>query len=273
MLYQKSLYHWTLTIRLSKRQVRTFQFTTADINNLHEQGKLMPGHQHLVSDTPSDSSPKSDLPPPTPKLRTHDIPISSIPKDVTFTIDQIQRRFGFRNVNNIIKQIQETSQPNFSLSSSDQEPIMDLGITSTIDKSKRNTTPLTLPTKFGDAVHIDILYGSATAHGQIKYELYLIDRATRYKAIYPIKDLSQDILPAIQQYFNEMGSIPSQFVSDCDQRLFSQEIQEWLTDNNSRINSTPEGKQRQNGLAVGTWKNILRMARGWIASSLLSPTY
>ena len=52
--------------------------------------------------------------------------------------------------------------------------------------------------------------------------------------------------------------------------MFSQQIQEWLTENNSRINAAPEGKQRQNG---DTWRTILKMARGWIASSLLPPTF
>ena len=210
-MYQKSLYKWILTIRKSKRQVQTLKLTTTEINDLHTNGHIMPGHQHLVSNSESTPSLEHDRLPTKPPLRTHDIPISSLPQDVSFTMDQIKRRFGFRKIKNIIKQIQLTSQPNYSISTSDQESIIDAGTTSTIHKSNRNTTPLTLPRQFGDVVHMDILYGSATAHGQIKYALYIIDRATRYKAIFPIKDLSQDILPAIQQYCNEMGTIPSQF--------------------------------------------------------------
>ena len=56
-------------------------------------------------------------------------------------------------------------------------------------------------------------------------------------------------------------------------KTFSTAVQQWLTENHSRINSAPEEKQRQNGLAEATWRTILRMARGWIASSLLPPTY
>ena len=262
-----------LTIRKSKRQCHTYNFTTAEISKLSDEHRLLPGHQHLLSDAPTQSSSTPDSNLPKPKLRTHDIPIASLPNDVSFTVDQLQRRLGFRNVHHILKQLKQTSKPNFSISSTDLEPIMDLGSMSTVDKSNRNTTPINLPSKFGDVVHMDILYGSATAHGQIKYALYLIDRATRYKSIYPIKDLSTDILPAIQLFCNEMQTIPSQFICDCDQRLFSSEIQNWLTTNNSRINSAPEAKQRQNGLAEGTWRTILRMARGWIASSLLPPTF
>ena len=235
VLTQKSLHRWSLILRKSKRQVQILDFSTQDTSDLHDNGKLLPGHQDLLSNDLQPPEVETDSPIHEPPLRTHDIPISSLPKDVSFTLDQLQRRLGFRNISNIIKQLQETSKPNFSISSKDLEPIIDLGVTSTVDKSKRQTTPVTLPTQFGDVVHMDILYGSATAHGQIKYALYLVDRATRYKAIYPLKDLSNDILPAIQQYCNELQLIPKQFICDCDQKLFSQEIQDWLTEHNSRI--------------------------------------
>ena len=241
-----------------------YNCSTQDISDLHDNGRLLPGHQQLLSNEPSPPADEVETNLPKSPLPTHDIPVSSLPNNVSFTVDQLQRRFGFRNIFPILQQIRETSQPNFSISSSDYEPIIDLGNTSTNAKSKRNTTPLTLPQSFGEVVHMDILYGSATAHGQVKYALYLIDCATRYKAIYPIQDLSTDILPSIKQYCNDIRTIPQQFICD---------FQQWLTDNHSRINSAPEGKQRQNGLAKATWRTILRMARGWIASPRLPPTY
>ena len=130
-----------------------------------------------------------------------------------------------------------------------------------------------MPESFGDTVHLDILYGSATAHGNVKYGLYPIDRATIYKAIYPISDLSADIIPQLKKFCNEMNTTPKHFISDCDSRLFSKDIQDWLDSNNSRITCAPEGKQRQNGLAEGTWKTVLRMARSWVSSALLPPTF
>ena len=262
VLSQTSLHRWTLILRKSKRQVHTLKFSTQEISDLHDKARILPGHQQLLSNDTQPQESEPDLLLPKPPLPTHDIPISSIPNDVSFTTDQLQRRFGFRNIHNILTRIKETSMPNFSISSHDNEPIIDLGNTATVDKSKRNTTPITLPQHFGQVVHMDILYGSSTAHGQIKYALYFIDRTTRYKAIYPLKDLSKDIFPAIKQFCSDFQQIPSQFICDCDQRLFSQQIQDWLTENNSRINSAPEGKQRQNGLAEGTWRTILKMARG-----------
>ena len=150
---------------------------------------------------------------------------------------------------------------------------MDLGTTATVDKSNRNKTPLTLPEQFADTVHMDILYGANTAHGGIKYALYIVDRTTRYKYIHPLKNLTTDILDGIKSFCSDMGTVPKRFISDCDNRLFSSAVSDWLKDNNSQITAAPEGKQNQNGLAEGTWRVILRMARGWIASSLLPPTY
>ena len=172
----------------------------------------------------------------------------------------------------MIKELKQTSLPNYSISSIDTEPILDIGSTATIDRSKRNTTPINLPEKFGDIVHMDILYGAKTAHGGVKYALYIVDRATRYKAIYPLTNLSTDILQQIKNFCNDFGQTPRQFISDCDHKLFAEDIQKYLTEQNSRINSAPEGKQRQNSLAERSWRSILRMARGWIASSLLPPT-
>ena len=100
-----------------------------------------------------------------------------------------------------------------------------------------------------------------------------MDRTTRYKYIHPMTNLSTDILDGIKSFCADMGTIPKRFISDCDCRLFSTDVISWLQENNSRINAAPEGKQNQNGLAEGTWRTILRMARGWIASSLLPPTY
>ena len=216
-----------------------------------ENKTITPGHYERASDNPDTSSAiDSSLPPP--PLRTHDLPVSSVPNDVSFTLDQMRRAFGFRNIDRHIKHIQETSIPNYSISTNDYEPITDLGSTSTIDKSNRNKTLLTLPSQFADTVHMDILYGANTAHGGIKYALYIVDRATRYKYIHPMSNLTTDILDGIKSFCSDMGTIPKRFISDCDCRLFSTEVTTWLKTNNSRINAAPEGKQNQNGLAEGT---------------------
>ena len=103
----------------------------------------------------------------------------------------------------MLAQLQETSQPNFSISSKDSKLIVDLGQVATVDKFKRDTVPLDLPTSFGEVVHLDILFGAGVAHGGTKYTLYPVDRATRYKMIYPLTNLGDDMFQQLQNFCND----------------------------------------------------------------------
>ena len=67
--------------------------------------------------------------------------------------------------------------------------------------------------------------------------------------------------------------MPTRFISDCDKKIFSEKITNWLSQNDSSIFSAPEGKQRQNRLCERFWKTVLRMARGWTSSALLPPPF
>ena len=104
VLTQKNPHSWQLTIRTSKRMTKTFLFSTEDIINLHKSDRLIHGHKHLlqspIASKETDTA-ANDL--PTPSLPTHDLPISSVAKDTSFTIDQLQRSFGFRNIHTMLK--------------------------------------------------------------------------------------------------------------------------------------------------------------------------
>ena len=67
----------------------------------------------------------------------------------------------------------------------DRDPLLDLGEVATIDRSPQNKTPVPLPTNFGEVVHGDIGYSCTTALQGYKYTLLLVDRATRFKFIFP----------------------------------------------------------------------------------------
>ena len=136
-----------------------------------------------------------------------DKPLQYAPHIATMSIDQLKKGFRFRNVQSIIKELQHTSEK-FRLSTLDKEPILDLGEISTIDKSKRNTTPLDLPRNLGDVVHMNILFGSNTSLNGVKYALFIVNKATRFKFIYPLKCLKNDILFAIQKFALEIKTFP-----------------------------------------------------------------
>ena len=156
--------------------------------DLYNQGFILRGHGHLVRSldffSSTSKSPKNS-PSFRPPLPTEHKPLSSWSSDVSYTMEQLKKGFRFRNIENILPQIKETTQSNFSLTTKDKEKILDLGECATIPQSKRNTTPLPLPHSFGDVMHMDIIYGTVTAIEGYRYALFIVDRATQTRFILP----------------------------------------------------------------------------------------
>ena len=205
-------------------------------------------------------------------MRTVDKPVTNAHNSVSFTIDQLRRGISFRNISSIINELKQTAT-NFTISTMDKEPIIDIGEASTIDRPKSNKQALTLPKSPGDIVHADILFGSGTAIGGAKYALFLVDRATRHKYIYPIRSLKQDITPTLQKFFLDLGRTPKLFRTDFDHKLMGSAVEKLLTQHNCRLESAPPELQNQNGICERNWRSILVMARSWLASSLLPNSF
>jgi len=237
---------------------------TKTIKDLSTTSNLMIGHKHLISQPPD---PYSDQLPP-PSLRVVDKPISTSTSKSTYSIDQLRKAFGFRNVASIVKELKETCT-NFSISTTDREPILDLGEVSNMDKPPRNTFPKPLPHQLGDIVHMDIIFGSGKAIGGAKYALFLVDRATRHKFIYPLQNLTEDILSSLKLFTKEIGRQPKLIRTDFDHKLIGQKTLALFADQRTTIESAPPDQQNENGLCERNWRSILRMSRSWLASALL----
>ena len=231
---------------------------TKSVDKMRQKEQILLGHHHKISNTPRTNTP----------LRLVDKPIQNAPHVATMSVDQMRKGFGFRNVSSIIKEIQQTST-NFRVSTLDKEPILDLGDVTTIDKSKRNTSPLPLPKHLGDVVHMDIIFGSNTAINGVKYSLFIVDRATRFKFLYPLKSLKDDILQAIQQFAVDIQCFPKCIRTDFDYKLMGSKIATYAATNHCKIESAPPEHQSQNGVCERNWRTLLKMARSWLASSLL----
>ena len=255
---------------------------------LYNKGFVLRGHGHLIrsiNSLPSTTQiPPSNIDPPRPPIPTEHKSISTFPSQVSFTTDQLKRAFGFRNIESILPHIKATSHSNFSITSIDKEKNLDLGEIATINKSKRNTNPLPLPLHFGDVVHMDIIYGSVTAIEGYRYGLFIVDRPTRSRFIYPMKILKTDILPTLQKFCNDIGMRPKRILTDFDHKLMGQKVLEMFTPPDCEciidtappppiIEAAPPYKQNQNGLAESNWKAILQIARAWLTSNLLPPTF
>jgi len=245
-------------------------FPKINIQNLIGNNKLLLGHHHLISKISTNPTNTQHVYPP---VRTVDKPITNATHQTVFSIDQLRKGFGFRGVQNIIKELQETST-NFRISTLDRETIVDLGEISTIDAPARNTNVTDLPTKLGDVVHMDIIFGSNTAIGGTKYALFLVDKATRHKFIYPLTSVKHDhILSALQQFEKDIGIAPKILRTDFDYKLMGKQVVHHFANSPTQLEAAPPDQQNQNGLCERNWRSILRMARSWLANSLLPSNF
>ena len=112
------------------------------------------------------------------------------------------------------------------MSSIESDPVINLGEITSIDKSRIFTNPAPLLRKFGDIFHINVRYGCSSGLNGIKYGLFVVDRATRYKLIYDIKSLKTDILLALKVMINDIGHTPGKIVSSSDHKLMEASVQE-----------------------------------------------
>ena len=108
------------------------------------------------------------LSPSPPPIQTVDRPQSSAPVDRTFTIKELQKCLGHRNIAKHLPIFKQIFQPNFHIANLDPEPILDLGTTATID-SRASKTSIKPPKQLGDVMHCDISYGCNAGLNGIKY--------------------------------------------------------------------------------------------------------
>ena len=133
--------------------------------------------------------------------------------------DELRMSLGFRNVDEYVRILPHIAQPTITISTSIDSPPQ-LGSVATIERRRRNTSPLQLPNSFLDTVHCDIAYGKRRALGGTKYILLLVDRATRKKYAYGLQNLSSDVQCALQQFFVDCGGrAPKRLITDFDSKI------------------------------------------------------
>ena len=170
-----------------------------------------------------------------PPIRPSDKPQGISSESTTITVDKPRKLLGYRNSESIIPHLKTCFQNNFHLSTIDREPALELGEVATIDKTKIATSPVRLPKNFGDVMHTDIGYGCSTSTNGVKYDLFVVDRATRYKFVYPIKRLQNDTLPTFQSLVREIGFALIKIMTDFDPKLMGAPIQAYFTHHGTKI--------------------------------------
>jgi hypothetical protein len=202
-----------------------------------------------------------------------DKPSSSLPNIITFSEDLIRASVGFRRIESIKKYFPELYQNTVKLDSTPADAILDVGDMATIRKSPRNTTPVPRPPKFGDVIHMDIVFGPDVSIGNVHYALLFTDRFSRMTHLYPLQNLTTDIQKQLDAFFAHIGFHPKRLISDFDTKLIGGKAREYLNTLLIHVNTAPAHHQDKNGLAERHWKTIVAMAHNWLASTDLPTSF
>ena len=198
----------------------------------------------------------------------------SLPATASYSTDYLSQSTGFYNNNNFIKYINDIGTSNVKIQLNDVPPLSDEGHTATMRSKRRNTTPSQTPKlSYSDVWHIDIGFGPTTAIGGIRYCLMMVDKATRIRKIYPLKNLTTSIHRAFQRFLTEVGEPPKLLRTDFDKKLIGSTARQFLDEHSIPIESAPPKRQHQNGLVERAWQSAVIMARNWLKSALLPSTY
>ena len=211
--------------------------------------------------------PTQEIPPTLPQDRVN----ASEPKHVTLSKDFIIQATGFHKSDLLLKHFHSISNNSVSIQETDKNPELDEGETATLkSKHKNSTLSDTSTLKVGERFNMDIVYGPTVGIGGIKYALLLIDRKSKRKFIYGLKNLKDSIRNALQQFLVDTGSPPKVIRTDFDHRLIGGQTRKFLLNKSIKVEAAPPKRQHQNGLVERHWQNIVTMARNWMKSQLLS---
>jgi hypothetical protein len=182
------------TSTLSPVQIK--EITNAIIDHLQIHGRVTITLIKFIKDGySSTTNSTSSTPTEHPILLSSNKMSNAAPKHLHFTIPRLSRYFGFRSFKNW-DVLHDVCQPNFSFLNSTYLPL-ELGQVANIKKARSNKTPIDHPPDFLDVVHCDIGYGATKSIGNgASHCLLLVDQATRYTWIYPLKMLHHESIKA-----------------------------------------------------------------------------
>ena len=218
---------------------------------------------------PSPSTSQASLPTPSRVDRVN----SALPKAVTISRDVLRKSIGFLSTKPLLKHLASLGDNSLKVPSYSDSPSLDPGMNASIKSSRRNTTPSRLPQNYSDVWHLDIGFGPCTAIGGIRYTLMAVDKSTRYKMVYGLKNLTTSLHSAIKQFINDCGRPPKLIRTDFDTKIIAGKTKQILDDNNIKIEASPPHRQHQNGLVERAWQTIVTMTRNWMTSAQLPAKY
>ena len=222
-------------------------------------------------ETASSEEVDNATPPPTP--RPVDRVNSSTPKTISLSQDALFRSIGFLNPKMLQQHLNLLGNKSVRIQNLAKNPTVDPGETASMPSRKRNKIPSQPARHYGDIWHVDIGYGPNTAIGGIKYTIMFIDKYSKYKLIYGLKNLTSSLHDAVRKFLRDCGTTPNLIRTDFDHKLIGGTVADILTSEKIRIEAAPPYRQHQNGLVERHWQTMVNMARNWLTSAMLPSTY
>ena len=231
----------------------------------------------LPSDIPSSpntptTSPTA-IPSTTPSPTCNEAVNTTLPKKLVLSQDALHRAVGFYNTHNLLKYIHEIGTKSVQIQQLPKLEHIDPGETASMPSQKHQTKPSILPKHYSDIWHMDIGHGPCTAIGGARYTLLLVDKATRFKFVFGLTNLTTSLLTAMKRFIMLSGVKPKLICTDFDSKLIGGEVESYLLDQQIHIEASPPYRQHQNGLVERHWQSILSMSRNWLRSSMLPTKY
>lgn len=103
----------------------------------------------------------------------------------------------------------------------------------------------------------------------ICYTLLAVNKFSRYKFVYGLKNLTSSLLQAVQRFVSDCRVTPKLLRTDFDHKIMGGKVAAFLLSQQIPIESSPPYRQHQNGLVESHWKTTVTIAHNWITSSLL----
>ncbi len=110
-----------------------------------------------------------------PIIRSVDKPSSSLPKNISMSEDYLRSCVGFHRIDTLKKHLLQLYQPTVTLDHTPPDAILDPGCYATLWKKDRTTIPVPRPSKFGEVVRIDIVFGPEVSICNLHYGLLCVD--------------------------------------------------------------------------------------------------
>jgi hypothetical protein len=109
--------------------------------------------------------------------------------------------------------------------------------------------------------------------GHVHYGLLFTDRFFRMTYIYPLQNLTNDIIKQMAAFFAHLGTSPKCLISDFDTMLIGGKAGEYLNSLKIHLNAAPANTQDKNRLVERHWQTMMDMTWNWLASTELPATF